>query len=104
MRRSVFMVMAALCAAAALASMASARVLRVGSFHGIKGQFKSIQVAVNAARPGDWVLIGPGDYKTSSGHAPKGQPSLASGILVSKPDVWLRGMNRMQQRIEEVGL
>ena len=35
-------------------------VLRVGSFQGIPGQFSSIQAAVDAAQPGDWVLIGPG--------------------------------------------
>ena len=29
-----------------------AAVLRVGSYHGIPGQYSSIQAAVNAARPG----------------------------------------------------
>jgi hypothetical protein len=94
LRRSLFTVLAALCAAAALASAASASVLRVGSFHGVAGQFQSIQAAVDAASPGDWVLIGPGDYKQTSVRAPKGQPQLASGVLVTKPDIWIRGMNR----------
>ena len=52
-------------ACCALAASAGAKVLRVGSFHGVKGQFTSIQAAVKAAKPGDWILIGPGDYKTS---------------------------------------
>ena len=41
------------------------RVLRVGTFNGKKGQCKTIQEAVNAAAPGNWILIGPGDYKTT---------------------------------------
>ena len=40
--------------------------LRVGTYHGIRGQYRSIQAAVNAARPGDWILVGPGDYKTQA--------------------------------------
>ena len=38
------------------------RALRVGTYKGVKGKFKSIQAAVDAARPGDWILVGPGDY------------------------------------------
>ena len=73
---------------------ASARVLRVGTYHGVKGQFTSIQAAVDNAHPGDWILIGPGDYKEHSGRAPKGRPDLASGVLITKPRIYLRGMNR----------
>ena len=32
--------------------MASGRVLRVGTYHGIPGQYRTIQAAVNAAKPG----------------------------------------------------
>jgi len=46
-----------------------ARVLRVGSYHGIRGQFASIQAAVDAAHPGDWVLVGPGDYHETGNRA-----------------------------------
>jgi hypothetical protein len=81
-------------AALVLASTASARVLLVGSFHGIKGQYSSIQAAVKAAKRGDWVLVGPGDYKTTSSHAPKGRPDRPSGVLITTPDLHLRGMNR----------
>src|SRR6266446_2162037 len=48
------------------------RVLRVGTFNGKKGQCKTIQEAVNAAAPGNWVLIGPGDYKETSSTKPEG--------------------------------
>src|SRR5437879_11641299 len=47
------------CAAAA---PAQARVLRVGTYKGVKGHYRSIQSAIDAARPGDWILVGPGDY------------------------------------------
>jgi hypothetical protein len=79
-----------------LAGAAGAKVLRVGSFNGIPGQYTSIQAAVNAAKPGDWILIGPGDYKTSTGsvHAPKGHPGFPAGVLITTPDLHIRGMNR----------
>jgi len=41
---------------------ASAHVWRVGTYRGIAGQFHTIQAAVNAARPGDWILGRTGDY------------------------------------------
>ena len=75
-------------------SIASARVLRVGKFHGVSGQFSSIQAAVNAAKPGDWVLVGPGDYKEHSGLAPKGHRDAPAGVLITTPNVYIRGMNR----------
>jgi hypothetical protein len=73
------------------------RVLRVGSFHGVKGKFKTIQAAVNKARPGDWVLVGPGVYHERDDHstspATEGGPPPA-GVLITKPGLHLRGMNR----------
>lgn len=93
MRRGVA-VLVALSSVAVLASSASARVLRVGSYHGIRGQFSSIQAAVNVARPDDWVLVGPGDYKTRSSRHPRGRIDRPAGILMTTRDVYLRGMNR----------
>jgi hypothetical protein len=83
-------------AACALAPSALAAVLRVGTYHGIPGQYMSLAAAVNAAKPGDWILIGPGDYKTtlSQIHAPKGAPSFQTAILITTPDLHIRGMNR----------
>jgi hypothetical protein len=77
-----------------LAPSAGARVLRVGTYHGIPGQFSSIQAAVDAAKPGDWILIGPGDYKTSSSRRAPGRSDLAGGILITTARLYLRGMNR----------
>src|SRR2546423_1616232 len=96
MRRSVvvaFVLLGALC----LPGLASARVLRVGTYHGVKGQYSSIQAAVDAAKAGDWILIGPGDYKTHSSAAPKfGHPAsfTPAAVLITTPRVRLRGMNR----------
>ena len=39
------------------------RVLRVGTYNGKKGQCATIQEAINAASPGNWILVAPGDYK-----------------------------------------
>ena len=65
-------------------------VLRVGSYKGIAGQYSTVQAAVLAAAPGDWVLVGPGDYKEEGF---KGMDE-ASGVLIEKPYLHLRGMNR----------
>jgi hypothetical protein len=65
---------------------AGPHVLRVGSYHGMAGQFQTIQAAVNAAQPGDWILIGPGDYHE--------QGASTAGVLVTTPDLHLRGMDR----------
>jgi hypothetical protein len=81
----------------ALPSVAGASVLRVGTYHGMKGQYKTIQAAVNAAKPGDWILIGPGDYKTHSSSIPStGNPAATfpAGVLVATPRLRIRGMNR----------
>jgi len=77
-----------------MAATADASFLRVGSYHGIRGQFGSIQAAVNAAEPGDWILIGPGDYKTTSSRLPAGQSDVPSAVLITKRNLRLRGMNR----------
>ncbi|HZU40846.1 MAG TPA: hypothetical protein VE992_07325 [Solirubrobacteraceae bacterium] len=92
--RRLIVVALALCGLALAASAASARVLLVGSFHGIRGQFRTLQAAVNAARPGDWILIGPGDYKTHASRRPRGRSDLPAAVLVTKRGLHIRGMNR----------
>jgi hypothetical protein len=76
------------------ASAAAAAVLRVGTFEGIKGQYTSIQKAVDAAKPGDWILVAPGDYKEHTGRSPKGRSDVTAGVLINKDRLRLRGMNR----------
>jgi hypothetical protein len=44
------------------------------------GTYKTIQSAVDAAKPGDWVLVAPGDYKET--------------VRIRKNGIHLRGMNR----------
>jgi hypothetical protein len=71
------------------------RVLTVGTFRGIRGEFRTIQAAVDAARPGDTILIAPGDYKTTSIHRPWGaHGDFPAAVVISKPQITLRGMNR----------
>jgi hypothetical protein len=89
---------AALIAFAALgiatAPQAGAAVLRVGTYKGVPGQYTSIQAAVDAAHPGDWILVGPGDYKTKSSRSPQGHPEFPAGVLIQTAHIYLRGMNR----------
>ena len=79
------------------AATAHKRVLRVGTYKGVKGKFKSIQAAVNKARPGDWILVGPGDYHARhdqvTGPAAEDAPPPA-GVLITKKGIHLRGMSR----------
>jgi len=74
----------------AAAAQASPRVLLVGSYAGIPGSYTTIQAAVDAARPGDWILVGPGDYK-EQGYTGEVSPA---GVLITTPDIHLRGMDR----------
>jgi hypothetical protein len=77
------------------AGPATARVRRVGTFAGMKGGYKSIQKAVDASEPGDWVLVGPGDYKEKGTLAPAGaEGDAGSAVLVTKPGIHIRGMDR----------
>ncbi|MCU1587418.1 MAG: hypothetical protein JWN31_911 [Frankiales bacterium] len=64
--------------------------LRVGTWHGSTGSYTSVQAAVRAAKPGDWVLVAPGDYKEN------GYPGMkeAAGVLITTPHLHLRGMDR----------
>jgi hypothetical protein len=78
------------------ASAATPKVLRVGTWHGIRGTYASIQAAVDAAHAGDWVLVGPGDWKERGDfttHKPaKGEAGWA--VTIATPGLHLRGMNR----------
>src|SRR5213595_598232 len=89
-RRGGFLVASLVVAAATFAgspSLAgSVHVWRVGTYRGIPGQFRTIQAAVDAARPGDWILVAPGDYHESPGNG--------TGVLITTPDIHLRGMDR----------
>ncbi len=81
--------------AAALVTSSSAAVLRVGTLNGKAGDFTSIQEAVDAASPGDWILIAPGDYHERGDytHALPGGDA-AGAVLITKPNLHLRGLDR----------
>jgi hypothetical protein len=70
------------------------RVLRVGSWRGRPGEFSSIQAAVGTARPGDWILVGPGAYHEQADRAGVEGDKAGAGVLITKPDIHLRGMDR----------
>ena len=52
--------------------------------------YRTIQGAVDAARPGDWILIYPGVYHEKSKRWP------TAGVWIDEPDLHIRGLNRNQ--------
>ena len=72
--------------------------LLVGTFSGRGGQYQTIQSAVNAARPGDWILVGPGDYHENADTTGPASEFVSSGgfggVYITKSNIHLRGMNR----------
>jgi hypothetical protein len=76
---------------------ASPHVLLVGTYHGSKGQYSSIQAAVNAAKPGDWILVAPGDYHEAddtTATATQLGDGDHGGVVIRTSNIHLRGMNR----------
>ncbi len=82
----------------AFTAAASARVLRVAQSHPpgtAQAQFDSIQAAVDAARPGDWILVAPGDYHERGDYTThKPTDDAGAGVLITTPDIHLRGLDR----------
>src|SRR5205085_8805659 len=72
--------------ALAAAGPAAAVIRRVGTYNGVKGGYTTIQRAVEAARPGDWILVAPGDYKETGDHLASGSSpgEAGAGVLVEK--------------------
>jgi hypothetical protein len=50
--------------------------------------YSTIQGAVDAARPGDWILVYPGVYHEKSRQWP------TAGVWIDKPDLHIRGLDR----------
>jgi hypothetical protein len=74
-----------------------AKVLLVGTFDGKAGQYRTIQSAVNAAKAGDWILVGPGDYHETAdetGHPGNPDHGQMGGVYINKSGITLRGMDR----------
>jgi len=53
-----------------------------------KPYYKTVQSAVNAAAPGDWILIYPGVYHEKTKQYP------TAGVWIQKPDLHIRGLDR----------
>ncbi len=73
------------------------RVLLVGTYHGHAGQYSNVQAAVDAAQPGDWILIAPGDYHETTDIADPptgGVHGGFGGVLITTPGIHVRGMDR----------
>lgn len=84
--RTALRSLAALALLGPLAAGAAPQVLQVGTWHGVAGPYLSVQAAVDAAQPGDWILVGPGTYHE---HA-----TANDGVRITTPRIHLRGMDR----------
>jgi len=78
---------------------ATPHVLLVGTYKGVAGQYTTIQAAVDAAQPGDWILVAPGDYHETADHQrPPTEAQADAGengaVLITTPHLHLRGMDR----------
>jgi hypothetical protein len=72
-------------------------VLLVGTYRGHAGRYTSIEAAVRVAKPGDWILVAPGDYHETADES--GLPTAPAngdmgGVMITTPDLHLRGMDR----------
>lgn len=84
-------------------SSSGSKVLTVGSYQGRAGKYSSVQDAVDHAKSGDWILIGPGDYhEMADAHGAQGSPEAGQigGVYVTTPDLHIRGMDRTQVVID----
>jgi hypothetical protein len=79
-------------AGAAAAGYARPRVLLVGTWHGQAGGFRSLQAAVDAARPGDWILVAPGDYKERGDYT--SHRGREAAVWITTPRLHVRGLDR----------
>jgi len=79
---------------ASLANPHHPQVRRVGFWHGIPGNYSTIQAAVDAAQPGDWILVGPGDYHEQGDRVHPSTDEASGGVYVTTPGLHIRGMDR----------
>ena len=68
------------------ASAHRGHVLQVGTYRHKSGHYTSIQAAVDAAQPGDWILIAPGTYHETG--------SVTDGVRITTAGIHLRGLDR----------
>ena len=80
--------------AAVVPQAAGPNVLLVGPAGTPGAQYTSIQAAVNAAQPGDWVLVAKGVYHEKGSNDNTSNGAKAAGVLITKPGLHLRGMDR----------
>jgi hypothetical protein len=76
------------------ATPVSPRVLLVGTYKGIHGQYASIQAAVDAAHPGDWILVAPGDYRENDDSTHGVEWNTPGAVVITTSGIHIRGMDR----------
>jgi hypothetical protein len=93
--------LAAVLLVAGIGGSARAVVLRVGTFNGQAGDYSAIQDAVDAAHPGDWILVAPGDYHERWDYThPNYTGEAGAGVWITTPNLHIRGLDRNQVVID----
>ncbi len=72
----------------------AANVLLVGSYKGVAGQYETIQAAVDAAKPGDWILVAPGDYHERYDYSNPPGDNEVGAVQITTANLHIRGMDR----------
>ncbi|MHB8508672.1 MAG: right-handed parallel beta-helix repeat-containing protein [Candidatus Dormibacteria bacterium] len=83
---------------------ASPNVLLVGPSGYPGAQYSSIQAAVNAATPGDWILVAPGIYHEKGSNLTDRSGRHSAGVYITKPGLHLRGLNRNRVIVDGTNL
>ena len=52
------------------------------------------RAAVRKAKPGDWILIAPGDYHVRMDHYSQRHSNHPAGLIITTPGLHVRGLNR----------
>jgi len=91
---SVILALSSIVPATAGAGGHDGRVLRVGTWKGKPGPYSDVQSAVDAAKPGDWILVAPGDYHEQGDRVHVPTDRAGGGVIVTTPGIHIRGMDR----------